>query len=537
MAAGPPDWQGGYQVPSPTQTRVEGEAANEPRSSGPERIKRPHNAWIIYRTEKSRELRDSFLQGLLPTAAASSSSSSSSSSSNHAHLLGTGATPKREADLSKYLAAMWKNETPEVKEKYAERARAEREAHLQRHPGYRFQPRKLARSRTLHSAPMSTAQDRANEKDWVASNHRSGVHPQGRSNVPRSHTADGPRARTAEDTYADDFGRNGQQGRFPQPLPAPLSQSSQFGYAPVSSGQFPAQGSSLSIGRDGQMPLHQPMSAPADVSTYQMAASQRSSWSGHSNLLPMDAPTSRSLQPGSNERLPSMHTSALVAASDRPDQTTHTSGSMMGKAVPSWSYGGQSAYPPAHHQTLQDTRATASGRNHSASGLAAPQSQYMTLEQSSLVYGRPTAAPSDQWPTQTMAPLFDSGSVAAPSPSNSSFSGRQRSSSTYSSGMVAPQAQSQGHQQPSFFQNQLRMSHQQHPTDPQALLVHHNHPQYLQHNHPQHQHQQYEQHEHAQFQHQHQHHSAASSEASGNASDLVTQQHSLPPGHLQYKRM
>ncbi|KAK0558037.1 hypothetical protein OC846_000029 [Tilletia horrida] len=185
MATGPSEWSTGLPYPG-TGGIVEASlssSSNEERP-GQERIKRPHNAWIIYRTEKSREIRDAFLQGLLPAMP--------SSSSAHAHLLGSGTTPKREADLSKYLAAMWKAEPPNVKEHYSGRAKAEREAHLQKHPGYRFQPRKLARSRTMNSLSSLAQQQPSSDHIWpTLALHGDNSAASKLRRAPRSRTADG----------------------------------------------------------------------------------------------------------------------------------------------------------------------------------------------------------------------------------------------------------------------------------------------------------------------------------------------------------
>ncbi|CAD6935184.1 unnamed protein product [Tilletia controversa] len=255
----------------------------------------------------------------------------------------------------------------------------------------------------------------------------------------------------------------------------------------------------------------------------------------------MDASTSRALPPGNIERAPSMHMSALVTSSERGEQSSHAPGTLVGKPTPPlWSYGGQSAYPTAPQQNIQETR-TVFGKSHSASGLAAPYSQNLPLEQSSFGHGRSTTSPPDQWLAPAIAPLLEGASAAAPSPSSSSLSSRHRSSSSYSSyssGMVAPQVQGQGHQQQSFFQNQIRMS-QQHPNESQALLVHQHHNQYQQQQqHQNHYQQQQQHHNHYQQQQQHhhqQHHQqaqyqeqqpAASLDAPGNIPDLAGQQYS-----------
>ncbi|KAH9828829.1 uncharacterized protein C8Q71DRAFT_453437 [Rhodofomes roseus] len=75
--------------------------------------RRPPNAWILYRSDKLRELtaqRD-------PSA------------------------PKRlQADISKEIADFWKTEDPEVKREYERIADIKKQEHMQAYPGYKFQP-------------------------------------------------------------------------------------------------------------------------------------------------------------------------------------------------------------------------------------------------------------------------------------------------------------------------------------------------------------------------------------------------------------
>ncbi|KAH9924918.1 uncharacterized protein B0H18DRAFT_856825, partial [Fomitopsis serialis] len=74
---------------------------------------RPPNAWILYRSDKLRELtahRD-------PSA------------------------PKRlQADISREIGLMWKSENPEVKHEYERIADIKKQEHSQMFPGYKFQP-------------------------------------------------------------------------------------------------------------------------------------------------------------------------------------------------------------------------------------------------------------------------------------------------------------------------------------------------------------------------------------------------------------
>ncbi|KAJ7292170.1 high mobility group box domain-containing protein, partial [Mycena rebaudengoi] len=67
---------------------------------------RPANAWILYRSDKIKELRKG--------------------------------TPQR--DLSKQVSALWRNERPDVRAWYEKRAEEKKQEHRRMYPDYRFQP-------------------------------------------------------------------------------------------------------------------------------------------------------------------------------------------------------------------------------------------------------------------------------------------------------------------------------------------------------------------------------------------------------------
>ncbi|KAG8799115.1 hypothetical protein FRC17_007222, partial [Serendipita sp. 399] len=77
---------------------------------------RPANAWILYRSHKMKDLT--------PTE--------------------PGAPRRPQADISKLIAEMWKNETPEVRQRYEQLSDMKKAEHLALYPGYRFQPMKKA---------------------------------------------------------------------------------------------------------------------------------------------------------------------------------------------------------------------------------------------------------------------------------------------------------------------------------------------------------------------------------------------------------
>ncbi|KAL9940915.1 hypothetical protein V8E36_000403 [Tilletia maclaganii] len=456
MAAGHPDWKGFEQLsegPAPSSSAASGSrtaasASASTSAQGGERVKRPHNAWIIYRTEKSRELRDAFLQGLLPAPPTSA----------HTHLLGRGTTPKREADLSKYLAALWKNEDPKIKEQYTERARKEREAHLQRHPGYRFQPRKQGRNRNA-SAPTSTAQSRVSTS---CSEHQSSGHRVGGSGYSQtaqsSVSHDEPRFGAGESSsQLDESGRPYQQGKS---MPTPsvvLSQTSQFGLAPPRSAPFHAP--------NVPMPTEPSMSSQIDPLSYQLASSsnQRMPWSSLSS--PVDASASRQgTHSSAHDRLPPMQTydrgglhnpASVTGKSLATDRSIDT-------AVP-WTTMHYPQLPPQGSRsssTMDKATGSITSSNSSSSLLHESQSQYLPVDQGQVAHHRSVTAPQGQWQSDlnsrgSTGSMMGSGGVRY----------RSNTSSNHGSGMASSSSHSSyGHQlqSSSMFEDPTRPPQQQH---------------------------------------------------------------------------
>jgi hypothetical protein len=83
---------------------------------GPGQPPRPANAWILYRSDKMKDITPS-----LP-----------------------GQPKPPQADISKLIAAMWKSEKPEVRQRYEALSDIKKAEHLALYPGYRFQPMKKA---------------------------------------------------------------------------------------------------------------------------------------------------------------------------------------------------------------------------------------------------------------------------------------------------------------------------------------------------------------------------------------------------------
>ncbi|TDL26051.1 hypothetical protein BD410DRAFT_563645 [Rickenella mellea] len=93
-------------MPGPVRTQG-GKPAQPPR---------PPNAWILYRSDKLREIPS----------------------------LNPGAPRLPQADISKQISAMWKNECEEVRAKYEYLANIKKTEHQAQYPNYRFQPMKRA---------------------------------------------------------------------------------------------------------------------------------------------------------------------------------------------------------------------------------------------------------------------------------------------------------------------------------------------------------------------------------------------------------
>ncbi|KIK98564.1 hypothetical protein PAXRUDRAFT_55546, partial [Paxillus rubicundulus Ve08.2h10] len=72
---------------------------------------RPPNAWILYRSDRLKELPPSKER-------------------------------RAQADVSKLISNMWKNEKEEVKLEYERMADAKKAEHQRLYPSYRFQPMK-----------------------------------------------------------------------------------------------------------------------------------------------------------------------------------------------------------------------------------------------------------------------------------------------------------------------------------------------------------------------------------------------------------
>lgn len=91
------------------------------------RTPRPPNAFILYRTERSRLLR------------------------KH------GAPKRPQSEISKLVGHMWRTETPEVRAEWEEKAREVKAKHLLQYPEYRFKPLRKSSLKNAVSQGANTA--------------------------------------------------------------------------------------------------------------------------------------------------------------------------------------------------------------------------------------------------------------------------------------------------------------------------------------------------------------------------------------------
>ncbi|GAA5845782.1 hypothetical protein JCM11251_007737 [Rhodosporidiobolus azoricus] len=109
----------GQAPASTTKTRVR---PADKRGNPP----RPPNAWICYRSARVHELKASSEYAKLP-----------------------------QADISKIIGQIWRNEPAEVRQKYEDMAAAEKAEHKEKHPDYVFRP--VRRTSTKRTAKVKAA--------------------------------------------------------------------------------------------------------------------------------------------------------------------------------------------------------------------------------------------------------------------------------------------------------------------------------------------------------------------------------------------
>lgn len=96
---------------------------------------RPPNAWILYRSEKFREIQQS---------------------RNEQSRSGSSEKPKSQAEISRIVSQMWQNETSAVKQKFEALADEKKLAHQRMYPTYRYRPKKKGKGAKQSPANQSS---------------------------------------------------------------------------------------------------------------------------------------------------------------------------------------------------------------------------------------------------------------------------------------------------------------------------------------------------------------------------------------------
>ncbi|SPO30424.1 related to HMG-box transcription factor [Ustilago trichophora] len=112
------------------KAQTKGEAA-EPHTP------RPPNAWILYRSQKFREIQQ--------TRDSQSRS-------------GASEKPKSQAEISRIISQMWQNESTAVKQEFEALADEKKLAHQRMYPTYRYRPKKKVKSSKQSAATTAASQ-------------------------------------------------------------------------------------------------------------------------------------------------------------------------------------------------------------------------------------------------------------------------------------------------------------------------------------------------------------------------------------------
>jgi hypothetical protein len=132
-------------APPPSSSKKSKKSANP----DPNHTPRPPNSFILYRREKHSEIV--------------------------AQHQSQGAKAMNNNMISKIVADMWRQESPEVKAIYAAKAEEEKQAHLLKYPGYKYRPRKSAKrvSNDMSGESSNISSSRAPATKKASSSKRS----------------------------------------------------------------------------------------------------------------------------------------------------------------------------------------------------------------------------------------------------------------------------------------------------------------------------------------------------------------------------
>lgn len=141
-------------APAPAQSQWQPAKKTE---QAEQRTPRPSNAWIIYRSQKFRELQQD--------------------RDSQARSASTG-KPRSQAVISRIISQMWANETPAIKQEFEALADAKKLEHQRMYPNYRYRPRKKvknASSSNLASSSTTTARNSVSPNSTSGRSVKSGA--------------------------------------------------------------------------------------------------------------------------------------------------------------------------------------------------------------------------------------------------------------------------------------------------------------------------------------------------------------------------
>lgn len=116
------------------QASLEGPRKGQDRTEAAEpHTPRPPNAWILYRSQKFREIQQ-----------------------NRESQTRSGSTdkPKSQAEISRIISQLWQNETSAVKQKFEAMADEKKLAHQKMYPTYRYRPKKKSKPKQSASGQV-----------------------------------------------------------------------------------------------------------------------------------------------------------------------------------------------------------------------------------------------------------------------------------------------------------------------------------------------------------------------------------------------